>query len=405
MSETQHRWTVADLLQAEFAPLVWYVERIITSGVTLLWGSPKSGKSIAALHLLVAIAAGGKALGTLGTEHADCLYISLEDGPRRLQKRLQAVDAPWMQSLEIFTKWTRGSKGIEQLEKHLDEHPTIKVVVVDTFVLFTKTRDSSDYSETTDYMEQFKVLAEERDLAIVVIHHSRKVAQGKEDVDFAETALGSTGMTSGPDHLLYLQRTPKGQTDAVLHFRSKDADGAELALNFDHDIQGWRFVGDASEMAKTAERQEIYDFLVEAQEAKGPKAIADALKKNVNTTKTLLRRMVDEGMVQSMSGLYTPCKPVNSVNSVNPEKDTEQDGFTQTTEFTGLKGGKPTLQPEPPAFNLADRVHAAQLREVEAYSEEEPDPEELIEDAVADPVTEATNKADEGGEDAEYPLF
>lgn len=57
----------------------------------MLAGPPKIGKSWLALGLAVAVATGGKALGTIDVTTGAALYLALEDTPRRLQARLRKV--------------------------------------------------------------------------------------------------------------------------------------------------------------------------------------------------------------------------------------------------------------------------------------------------------------------------
>lgn len=303
MLKDQVRFNLSELLSAEFPPLVWYVDRLITPGLTLLWGPSKGGKSILILHIILAVSIGGKALGNLDVVRSSVLFISLEDGPRRLQNRLIGAGAIPNDTFEVFFQWPRGDRGIEILAQYLEENPEVKIVVIDTLGLFARLKDSNDYGETIAVMESLKRVADSRDISIILIHHSKKT--GKNDnQDFVESALGSTGIVSGPDHLMYLKRTPSGTTDAVLHFRSKDAEPAEIALNFDKDISGWRYAGEAADLADTDERQEILDLLTK-NGAMRTGAIASSLNKKPQTVSYLLQRMLEKGQVSNPSyGMY-----------------------------------------------------------------------------------------------------
>jgi len=78
-------WTAAELRDLKFPEPRWAVPGIIPEGVTLLGGAPKIGKSWLALGLSLAIASGGKALGSVEVEPGAVLYLALEDTGRRLQ--------------------------------------------------------------------------------------------------------------------------------------------------------------------------------------------------------------------------------------------------------------------------------------------------------------------------------
>lgn len=343
VQQSKRSFTLRELMTIDFPPLLWYAEGLLTTGLTLLWGYAKTGKSILSLHLLLAVAQGGRALGHLPVKKAGVLLISLEDGPRRLQTRLKNAGALPEEGFTIFCDWPRADKGIERLEKYLSEHPEIKVVCIDTLFLFSKIKDGNDYSETTEVMERLKRIADARDICIIAVHHSRKM--GKDSGDMIETALGSTGIVAGPDHLLYLKRTPSGPADAELHFRSKDADGQELALRFNRDIGGWELIGDARDLADTDERQEILDLLKKEGALKTGK-IAELLDKKVNAVSNLIHRMVEKEQLRKLAyGLYappgeydtppkTPCKPCKCESTT---QDTQK-SFTLTRLSGGVVG-------------------------------------------------------------------
>ena len=333
MEERNRIITLADLLSMNFPDLVFYVDRILTTGLTLLWGFAKTGKSYLALMILLAVSSGGYVLGHLKTRKAAVMLISLEDGLRRLQKRLKDAGAQPNDNFHIFTDWLRGPKGIDKLREYLDANPDIKVVVIDTLFLFAKMADSNDYSATTAIMERLKRIADERDLCIIVLHHSRKTSKMNEGGDISETALGSTGIVAGPDHLLYLVRTPSGQSDAVLHFKSKDAEPAELALNFDAELSGWKYAGEAAELADSDERQEILDLLRDEGQALTTGDIAERLGKKKQAVSNLLQRLLKNEKVRKLGyGLYAlpadplcnPCKDVSFSESYTDTPVTHQ---------------------------------------------------------------------------------
>jgi Mrp family chromosome partitioning ATPase len=74
----------ADLLRQTFDPPHEIIPGVLFEGLTAFVGKPKVGKSRCLLALAVAVASGGKALGSLPVDPGDVLYISLEDHERRL---------------------------------------------------------------------------------------------------------------------------------------------------------------------------------------------------------------------------------------------------------------------------------------------------------------------------------
>ena len=295
--------TAADLMASELPPVRWGVRGVLPEGVTLLAGKPKLGKSWLALGLCVAVAAGGVALGTRQVEQGDVLYLALEDNRRRLQKRLgKMLCGPAPKGLEIATAWPKLDEGgVEALRAWLGEHPEARLVAVDTLAkIRQRTRGQNVYQEDYAALEELLPLAAEHEVAIVVVHHTRKMAAA----DPLDEVSGSTGLTGGVDGVLVLKRD-RGKADAVLHVDGRDIEEpAEFALKWDAETAGWTIVGDAEEYRMSEERKEILCVLVEAGEFLGPGEVADVLGKPRNTIKQRLWHMAQDRQVDNRNGKY-----------------------------------------------------------------------------------------------------
>jgi hypothetical protein len=295
--------TAADLMAAELPPVRWGVRGVLPEGVTLLAGKPKLGKSWLALGLCVAVAAGGMALGTREVERGEVLYLALEDNRRRLQKRLgKMLCGPAPEGLEIATAWPKLDEGgVEALEAWLREHREARLVAVDTLAkIRPRTRGQNVYQEDYAALEELLPLAAEHEVAIVVVHHTRKMAAA----DPLDEISGSTGLTGGVDGVLVLKRD-RGKADAVLHVDGRDIEEpAEYALKWDAETAGWTIVGDAEEYRMSEERKAILGVLEQAGEFLSPGEVADALGKPRNTVKQRLWRMAQDGQVENRNGTY-----------------------------------------------------------------------------------------------------
>ena len=84
-------WTAAELLADDFPEPRFAVDGLLPEGLSFMAGAPKLGKSWMALGLGIAVASGGRALGSVPVEAGDVLYLALEDSPRRLQSRLRTL--------------------------------------------------------------------------------------------------------------------------------------------------------------------------------------------------------------------------------------------------------------------------------------------------------------------------
>jgi hypothetical protein len=296
-------WTAAELLATEFPPVQWIIPNLIAPGLTVLAGSPKLGKSFLALSWALSVSSGGYALGKVPTQKAAVLYLSLEDTPRRLQSRLQKLNAENLDNLHFITAW---NKKPSDLFGYLQKHPEIRFCVIDTWGRFARVSDFNDYGENTNKAAELKKIADDLDVALLIIHHARK--SGKNDSgDFQDSILGSTGLAGAADSTIVLRRG-RGNRQAELLATGRDISEQELVLNFSEDC-GWTLVGNKSEIQETDARQAIFDWLND-NGPHTPKAIHKAMteegeQRSPVTVRRLLSNMVRDGILDNSKGIYS----------------------------------------------------------------------------------------------------
>jgi hypothetical protein len=297
--------TAAELMDKELPPVKWAVSGVLPEGVTILAGKPKMGKSWLALGLCVSVAAGGYALGKIPAQCGGALYLGLEDQERRLQRRLKKVlageAAPG--GLEVAWSWPRLDQGgVEALRKYLEDRPDLRLVVIDTLKKIRPRESGSRGVYDLDYeaLEPLLPLAAEYSVAMLVVHHLRKLEAG----DPFDMISGSTGLTGGVDGALVLKRD-RGKQDATLAIDGRDVEEpTELALRWDADIASWSLMGDAEEYRQSEERRKIIELLESMDEPMYPKDISEALDKNRSTTRVLLSSMKQDGQVEDTGRGY-----------------------------------------------------------------------------------------------------
>ncbi len=109
--------TARELLQMEIMEPEWVVQGIIPTGLTLLAGRPKSGKSYFMINLAAQLAAGGKVFNAVESKPSRVLYLGLEDPKWRIQKRLHEVlgdgDDGHPDNLHFFSvgEWPKLNQG------------------------------------------------------------------------------------------------------------------------------------------------------------------------------------------------------------------------------------------------------------------------------------------------------
>jgi len=294
-----------ELEALNFPEPVWIIPGLITEGYVLLAGRPKLGKSWLGLCLAVAVATGGCALGKgeLRVVQGEVLYLALEDRLRRIKNRLGKIlcGSPFPENLLIAESWQRLDKGgLDDLKEFFKAHDGCRLVVIDTLAKVrpprAKNRDPYEWDMAVGGALQS--LANQFRVSILVVHHTRKA----EADDPLDSVSGTTGITGAADAVMILKRG-RGQADGTLTLAGRDIEEQELALKFHPQEGAWELLGDAAEYAKSKERQEIIKILRE-NGPKTPKEIADLLEKKQSNIKVLLWKMVKDGEVKSVDGVY-----------------------------------------------------------------------------------------------------
>jgi hypothetical protein len=334
--------TAAELMGLTFEPTRWVVPGVLPEGLSLLVGKPKKGKSWMALGVCEAVAAGGVALGTRGVEQGDTLYLALEDNHKRLQKRLKKVlnGAPAPDRMHLHVEWPRLDEGgAELLDEWLTAHPEARLVVIDTLAKIRQpARGSNVYAEDYAALEKLLPLASKHGVAIVVVHHLRKMAAS----DPMDEISSSTGLTAGVDGFLILRRTP-GSKGPTLYVDGRDIEEpTEYALHWNHNTATWTIEGDAEEVHLSKERGDILLTLNRSPAPLTPKEVSDVMPGKYNNVKYLMWTMLGDGqLVKDDKGRYSPANPTNPpTNPTNPRKaDTYGTNGDPVSGVSGVSGG------------------------------------------------------------------
>src|SRR5262249_47980606 len=242
-------FTAKELQSMRFSPISWIVAKIIPAeGVTLLCSKPKFGKSWFAYDLCIACTTDRFTLGTIKPAQGDVLSLALEDSKRRLHGRMSKLlptGVMWPGALTLKTEWRRLHEGgvgdIRAWHTHTKSQGGKPIlVVIDVLAKVRKPVGNrqlyeADYAALADLTK----LANELGVAIVVVHHTRKMAAD----DLMETVSGSYGVSGAADTILVMATKGSG---TVLDIRGRDVEPAELAIEFDKNTCRWRVLGNAA---------------------------------------------------------------------------------------------------------------------------------------------------------------
>lgn len=308
-SSSPTTFTATELATRVFPEPKMVVPGILVEGGAILAGPPKIGKSWLMLDISIAVAEGGLALGALEVEAGDVLYLALEDGERRLQKRLKAHlgDEPHPDRLHLATSWPAFDQGgLGALDEWLAAHPDTRLVIIDTLkrVRPREQRGASVYGQDYDAIAPLADLARLRGICILVVHHTRKLSAE----DPMDRVSGSLGLSGAADCVLVLRR-PRGERVATLMIMGRDIEERELPLVW--KAPRWQLVDEDHDPRRSSERQAIIGILRQKGPL-GPKEIAESLGKNRATVRWLLREMAESGELKSEGGKYEPAPPRTS---------------------------------------------------------------------------------------------
>lgn len=246
MTDTIETYSAKWLLEQEFQAPGWIVQDLLPEGLGLLVGRSKSGKSWLALGMAAAVANGGTALGHRDAVPGEVLYADLEQPPRRTQKRLERVLTYQSKPNDLYfaNDWPALDQGaLDSLRDWLDRHHRARLVVVDTVAKVWPAKMGGPginaYYAEYQLLAQFKELADERGICLLLLHHRNKSNQE----DPLDSVSGTAAIVGVPDAILILDRKRNGD-DSKLIVTGRDVRDQELSIHFDHHIGNWTITGD-----------------------------------------------------------------------------------------------------------------------------------------------------------------
>lgn len=244
----------------DIPPIEWIVKKILPVGLTMLGAPSKYYKSYMGLDLCIRVCKGEKFLGFDCEKHA-CLYLDLESTKRRPKNRLRQIlgDEKKPANLYIITgndNPGRINDGLEeQLNYQLEQHPDIKLIIIDVFQMVRQQAKRNQSGYDRDY-EDFKVLkriVDSHDICIMLIHHTRKM---KDPGDVFNELSGSVGVMGALDCALVISKDKRDDEEATLHVTGRDMESINLKIKFNKKTFQWECIGTAEDVEKQREVDE-----------------------------------------------------------------------------------------------------------------------------------------------------
>jgi len=252
------------IMQTDYPESIWVVKNYLVSGIWFLYGKPKVGKSWLAGQLALAVAAGGKVFDK-DVKQGKVLYLALEDGERRLKKRMRLQH--WTENAlrhidYMLPKDFRdqigylNSGGGKRLLAHIERQDYL-LTIVDTFSRAVNLNQLKS-ELMTDALSPFQEFAQAKNRVIVFVDHEpKRNEEGESAITALYGGIAKAGVADGVWRL-YKERG-KG---ARLDIEGRDLEDAySLKLRFDRSLCYWYSEGDAETIEITERRREILDAL------------------------------------------------------------------------------------------------------------------------------------------------
>lgn len=295
---TKTSYTAAELLEAEFPDPTWLVPGLIPTGLVILAGRPKIGKSWMALQVAGAVATGGKFFNT-DTPKQAVLYIPYEDSPLRLKRRLNLQKTTGAASIrfEFDFPSLADDRALLALER-LRAEGGFRLVVIDTLTRAMGKVDQNDQVAIGLVVGQLQRWAIEHDVCLILVDHHKK--PGPTVDDLVSDVMGATSKTAAADAVIGLYRK-RGQRDATLKLTGRDIEERELSVDFEKDTGTWVLRGDADQVVNGERNQQLINALQVLGQATH-RELCEVTDQHRGHAFDRLQELVARGIVERMEG-------------------------------------------------------------------------------------------------------
>ena len=243
-----HTISMTELYQTSYKSRPPIIDGLLYSGIYILAGAPKIGKSFLVAQIAYHVSTGQKLWG-YEMHQGTVLYLALEDDYQRIQSRMfMMYGVADTDRLFFATVANRIGSGLdEQLDGFMREHPDTKLIIIDTLQKIREVGGEA-YSYASDYeiVGRLKKFADKHSICILTVHHTRKQPAG----DSFEMISGTTGLLGCADGALLMQKRKRTALEATVDVVGRDQQDQVLYLKKDPDTQIWNLEKVENELHK-----------------------------------------------------------------------------------------------------------------------------------------------------------
>ena len=284
------------ILDTDWPEPNWVVNDYLPSGLTILAGKPKAGKSWLALQIAQAVGVGGMALGKKVVK-GPVLYLALEDPARRIKDRM--LKQQWLHGSEVeFMPLGQFQDTIGDLKNgggirlaEQIEYGKYRLAVIDTLSRAIQ-GDQNEVDEMTANLTPLQEIAHRTNCAILLIDHHKKSVM---DQDAIGDILGSTAKGAMADCAWGLYRE-KGKPAASLSIIGRDVVEVTLKLTMDWELGCWQSEGEEGDLERAEQVNDLIAY-IESVGGSGLIQISEAVERNKGTVLRQLNDLIAEGIL------------------------------------------------------------------------------------------------------------
>jgi archaellum biogenesis ATPase FlaH len=243
--------TANEILDREYESGTPLISGLLGNGLTLLAGDPKIGKSWMMMQIAYHVAS-GKDLWGRNVSKGNVLYLALEDTEDRLQHRLNDMFGVGdIDGISFVTQSVKLGDGLGvALALYLQEFINTKLVIIDTLQKVKKVGNEA-YSYAADYevMTQLKGIADLHNVAILLVHHTRKM---KSENCF-DSVSGTNALMGAADAAWILSKKNRLTNIANLSVVGRDLPDVDIELKFNRTTFYWEYLKSISTFLEALE--------------------------------------------------------------------------------------------------------------------------------------------------------
>ena len=183
-----------------------------------------------------------------------------------------------------------------------NKHPAMKCLVVDTLAAIraepsAKTR-KDEYALSEEEFSGLRQLAHDLDIAIIIVHHTRKVTDSTASP--VESILGSQGIAATVETIMVMKQET-GSQNVGLYITGKDVEQQELVLPW--QSPGFSWPRDMTEARLGPFQQKCLNYI-----RSHPRCMQGGLVASLNCDKgqvsVAVNTLIERGLVERQEGGY-----------------------------------------------------------------------------------------------------